>query len=209
MDEILPGLWHWTTVHDRWGIEISTYWLAAERVLIDPRVPPEGIEWFDEPGGPVAALLTNRHHYRDAGLFAERFGTRVLCSRLGAQEFTHGEPVEFFTPGDDLPGGVTSFEVGGICPDETALLCRAHRALAVADGLVRSPPDGPLGFVPDQMMFDPARTRARLVEAYRALLDLDFDTLLPAHGDPIVGGAKEAVRRFVAEHEGGESRAAS
>lgn len=197
MDEILPGLRHWTTVHEKWGIEISSYHLAAERVLIDPRVPAEGLDAFAEGGGPVAALLTNRHHYRDSGLFAERFGTRVLCSRLGAQEFTHGETVEYFTPGDELPGGVTSFEVGGICPDETALFIPAHRALAVADGLVRFPVDGPLGFVPDGLMFDPERTRARLLEAYGALLDLDFDTLLPAHGNPIVGGAKEAVRRFV------------
>jgi glyoxylase-like metal-dependent hydrolase (beta-lactamase superfamily II) len=209
VDEILPGLWHWTTTHAKWGIEISTYWLAAERVVIDPRVPEEGIGWFDASGGPVAALLTNRHHYRDAGLLAERFGARVLCSRLGAQEFTHGEPVEFFTPGDELPGGVTSFEVGGICPDETALLCRAHRALAVADGLVRFPPDGPLGFVPDEMMYDPPRTRARLVEAYARLLQEDWDALLPAHGLPIAEGAKEAVRAFVAAHGGGAATASS
>ncbi len=203
MDEILPGLHHWTTIHERHGIEISSYYLSAERVLIDPRVPDEGLEWFAPSGGPVAALLTNRHHYRDSGLFAERFGTRVLCSRLGAQEFTKGETVEFFAPGDDLPGGVASFAVGGICPDETALLCRAHGALAVADGLVRMPSDGPLGFVPDQLMSDPPRTRARLAEAYTRLLAEDFDTLLPAHGRPVVGGAKEALRAFLAR--GGEA----
>ena len=44
--EILPGVHHWTTVHARWDITIHSYWLAAERVLIDPRVPDEGIEWF-------------------------------------------------------------------------------------------------------------------------------------------------------------------
>ena len=202
MREIAPGLWHWTTVHERWGIVISSYYLAAERVLIDPRVPDEGIEWFAGEGGPVAALLTNRHHYRDSGLFAARFGTRVLCNRLGAQEFGSGEPVEFFAAGDALPGGVSSYEVGGICPDETALHVPAHRALAVADGLVRFPPDGPLGFVPDQLMYDPPRTRARLLAAYAALLELDFDTLLTAHGDPVVGGAKEAVRAFVEGHRG-------
>lgn len=200
MREISPGLWHWTTVHERWGITISSYYLGAERVLIDPRVPDEGIEWFAADGGPVAALLTNRHHYRHSGLFAERFGTRVLCNRLGAQEFTAGEPVEFFDAGDALPGGVRSHEVGGICPDETALHAPAHGALAVADGLVRFPPDGPLGFVPDQLMYDPPRTRARLVAAYTALLELEFDTLLTAHGDPVVGGAKEAVRAFVDAH---------
>ena len=206
MNEILPGLWHWSTLHERWGIEISSYYLAAERVLIDPRVPPEGLEWFAEAGGPVAALLTNRHHYRHAGRFAERYGTRVLCNRLGAQEFHADEPVEFFTAGDALPGDVASLEVGGICPDETALLCRSHRALAVADGLVRFPVDGPLGFVPDQLMFDPPRTRARLVAAYGAILDLDFDTLLLAHGDPIVRGAREVLGRFIAQHDGGTAQ---
>lgn len=196
---ILPGIWHWTTIHPVHGIEISSYLLAEERVLIDPRVPDEGLDWFEGHGPPVAALLTNRHHYRDSGLFAERFGTRVLCNRAGAHEFTHGEVVELYDPGDELPGNVLALEVGGICPDETALLARDHRAIAVADGLVRMPSDASLGFVPDELMDDPARTKARLLDAYRAMLELDFDHLLLAHGHPVVGGAKEALRRFVSE----------
>jgi hypothetical protein len=198
MQLILPGVMYWTTLHAKWGIELSSYYLVEERVLIDPRVPGEGLEWFEENGGgPEAALLTNRHHYRDAGLFAERFGTRVLVNRLGAQEFTKGEPVELFSPGDELPGGVAAVEVGGICADETALFAPAHRAIAVADGLVRMPADAPLGFVPDQLMHDPERTRAALTAAYRRLLDLDFDNLLLAHGHPVCGGAKEQLRIFV------------
>jgi hypothetical protein len=201
VEEIAPGLWHWSTIHEDLGIPISSYHLASERVVIDPRVPAEGLEWF-APEGPIAALLTNRHHFRHAGRFAERFGTRVLCNRLGAQEFTAGEPVEFFSAGEELPGGVRSVAIGGICPDETALFCPAQRALAVADGLVRFPPDGALGFVPDQLMFDPPRTRERLMVAYGAAMELDFDTLLLAHGDPIVGGAKDALRAFLAAHGG-------
>lgn len=199
MQRILPGVLHWTSIHPRHGIEISSYLLEAERVLIDPMVPAEGLEWFEEHGAPQAILLTNRHHYRDSGAFAERFGTPVMVNRLGAQEFTTGEPVTFFAPGDDLPGDVLALEVGGICADETALLARGHRAIAVADGLVRMPSDAPLGFVPDSLMHDPERTRARLLDAYQRLLDLDFDHLLLAHGHPMVGGAKEALRRFVAE----------
>jgi len=199
MQLILPDVWHWTSIHERHGIEISSYYLAPERVLIDPRVPAEGLEWFEDAGPPVAALLTNRHHYRHAGRFAERFGTRVLCNRLGAYEFTEGEPVEFFGAGDELPGGVVSIPIGGICPDETALFAPAHRAVAVADGLTRIPSDAPLGFVPDVLMDDPPLTKARLAAAYRALLDLDFDTLLPAHGHPMAGGAREALRRFLDE----------
>jgi len=196
MREILPGVHHWTTTHPKWGIEIGSYLLARERVVIDPRVPAEGIEWFDE-APPVAVLLTNRHHYRDSGRFAERFGCPVLCNRLGLHEFGAGEAVEGFDAGDELAGGVRALEVGGLCPDETALHIPAHDAVAFADGLVRMPDDGPLGFVPDEMMDDPELTRARLVEAYRRVAELDPDTLLLAHGYPVVGGGAAALRDFL------------
>jgi glyoxylase-like metal-dependent hydrolase (beta-lactamase superfamily II) len=58
-----------------------------------------------------------------------------------------------------------------------------------------------LRFVPEQYMDDPERTKEGLRAAYRRLLDLDFDTLLVAHGEPVVGGAKAALREF-AEGEG-------
>lgn len=199
MQEILPGLWWWTTVHERWGIEIGSYWLEPERVLIDPRVPAEGLERFASAGGPVAVLLTNRHHDRHSARFAERFGCTVMCHRGGLHEFDPGRRVEPFLPGDVLPGGVVAVEVDAICPDEVALHVPAHRAVAVADGLVRMPSDAPLGFVPDALMDDPPRTRAALVAAYARLLERDLDTLLMAHGHPIVGGAREALRRFVEE----------
>ena len=54
-----------------------------------------------------------------------------------------------------------------------------------------------LGFVPDHLMDDPEQTRAGLRDAYRRLLELDFDVLLLAHGDPVVGEAKQALRDFV------------
>jgi hypothetical protein len=197
MREILPGVSHWTTTHERWGIEISSYLLADERVVIDPRVPGEGLEWFEGAGAPVAALLTNRHHYRHAGRFHERFGCRVLGHRQGLHEFSAGEPVEGFDPGDELPGGVLALEVGGLCPDEAALLSPAHRTLALGDGLVRNTPDGALEFVPDRMMDDPPATKRALAEAYRRLLDRPFDHLLLAHGGPLVGDGRAALARAV------------
>jgi hypothetical protein len=197
MDEILPGVWHWTTLHEGHGIVISSYLLGTEGVVIDPRVPAEGLEWFEEHGPPSVAVLTNRHHYRHAGRFAERFGTRVLVNRLGAQEFTRGEPVEFFDAGDELPGGIRSLPVGAICADETALHIPAHRAVAVADGVVRIPPNAPLRFVADALMYDPERTKAGLVGAYRPIVELDWDTLLLAHGDPIVGDGRRELARFL------------
>jgi glyoxylase-like metal-dependent hydrolase (beta-lactamase superfamily II) len=121
----------------------------------------------------------------------------VRCVRNGLHELEDRGPVEAFDFDDELPGGVVVYEVDAICPDECALHVPARRALACADGVIRWPDDGPLSFVPNEFMDDPERTKAGLRDAYRRLLDLDFDRLLLAHGDPIVRGAKDELFAFV------------
>jgi hypothetical protein len=46
---------------------------------------------------------------------------------------------------------------------------------------------------------DPSAVRAELRAVLRRLLDLDFDNLLFAHGEPLIGGGKSALREFVAD----------
>jgi hypothetical protein len=46
-------------------------------------------------------------------------------------------------------------------------------------------------------MDDPEQTKRGLRDAYRGLLELDFDALLLAHGTPIARGGRQALRRFV------------
>ncbi len=197
MQEIAPGIWHWSAEHPRIGIEVHSYYLPAERVLLDPLVPPDVADRLAELGPPQHALLTNRHHYRSCGELVERFGLTVRCVREGLHEFAHGEPVEPFDFGDELPGGIVAHRVGAICPDETAFHIPARRALALADGAVRFEPEGPLGFVPDRFMDEPERTKEELRAAYRRLVDgLEFDHLLLAHGAPFVGDGREALRAF-------------
>jgi glyoxylase-like metal-dependent hydrolase (beta-lactamase superfamily II) len=79
-----------------------------------------------------------------------------------------------------------------ICPDDTALYLPAHGAVVLADGVVRGGPagaEGPLGFVPDSLMDDPRETKLGLLASCaRLLADLDFDTLLLAHGGPVEDG---------------------
>ena len=196
MREIAPGLWHWTARHEQIHFDVSSYYLLAERVLIDAMVPAEGRAWFDEHGVPEHVLLTNRHHDRDAWRLSDAFGCTVHCVRSGLHELEGRGPVEAFDFDDELPGGVIACEVGAICPDETAIYVPAHRALACADGVVRWPGRNELGFVPDELMDDPEKTKAGLRAAYRRLLELDFDLLLLAHGDPVLTGGKEALRTF-------------
>ena len=201
MNEIAAGLWHWTARHDRIASDVSSYYLAKERVLIDPTVPPDGLEWLEEHGPPEHLLMTNRHHDRHAWRLRDAFGATVHCVRNGLHEIKGRGPVEPFDFGDELPGGAVAHEVGTICPDEAALHIPAYNALACADGVVRFG-DG-LTFVPDEYMDEPEQTKQGLRTAYGRLLDLDFDILLLAHGDPIVAGGKEALRKFV---EGGSGR---
>jgi hypothetical protein len=194
--EIAPGLWHWTARHDGIGIDVSSYYLEPARVLIDPMIPADGLGRLEAHGPPEHVLLTNRHHDRHAWRLRDAFGCRVHCVRNGLHELAGRGPVEPFDFGDTLPGDVRSFEVGAICPDETALYLPAQRALACADGVVRSAGEDELTFVPDEYMDDPPETKAGLRAAYRRLLELDFDLLLLAHGDPVVADAKEALRAF-------------
>jgi hypothetical protein len=196
VDEIAPGLWHWRTPHPRIHIDVSSYYLEPERVLLDPMIPPEGLEWLSEHGPPQHLVLTNRHHDRDAWKLRDTFGCTVHCIRNGLHAIQERGPVEPFDFGDELPGGLVVYEVGSICPDETAMHLPAYRALACADGVIRARGGDGLDFVPDSLMDEPERTKAGLRDAYRRLLDLDFDLLLLAHGDPVVGGAKGELRAF-------------
>ena len=196
MHEIAPGLWHWTARHERIGVDVSSYYLEPERVVLDPMLPSEGIAWFEQRQPPEHVVLTNRHHDRHAWELQERFGCQVHCVRNGMHEIEGRGQAQAFDFGDEVPGGITVYEIDAICPDEAALHIPAHRALACADGVMHYG-EG-LEFVPERYMDDPEQTKQGLKAAYQRVLesDPDFDLLLLAHGQPVVGGAKEALRAF-------------
>jgi hypothetical protein len=196
MHEIAPGLWHWTARHRHIGSDVSSYYLRSERVVLDPLLPAEGLAWFDG-AEPEHVVLTNRHHDRDAWRLQEAFGAQVHSVACGLHELAGRGSVTPFRFGDELPGGIIAHEVGAICPDETALHIPAYRALAVADGIVRWGGGKGLAFVPDSLMDDPAETKQGLLDAYRTLLDLDFELLLLAHGDPVTADGRGELRAFV------------
>lgn len=199
MKEILPGVFHWTTFHEGIGQRVHSYFLsyADPPVLIDPRVPEEGLAWFEKNIEPAHALLTNRHHYRHSGRFEKTFGTQIWCHRKGLHEFTSGEKVHPFNHDDILPGDIMALEVAVLCPEETALYFpRAGGLIAIGDALIRL--DEEIGFVPDELMGeDPTAVKAGLKKVFVGHLKKDFDSLLFAHGEPWIGGAKEGLRQFL------------
>jgi glyoxylase-like metal-dependent hydrolase (beta-lactamase superfamily II) len=126
----------------------------------------------------------------------------VLVPESGLHEFEHKDlDVRGYAAGEEIIPGIVAHEVGAICPDDMALEIRSAGALAMADALVHFA-DG-VRFVRDDYMDDPEQTKRALVQSLEALLAVDFDTLLFAHGEPIVGGGKKALRDFLASHPDG------
>ncbi|HTQ68762.1 MAG TPA: hypothetical protein VMI13_08740 [Solirubrobacteraceae bacterium] len=197
--EVLPGVHHWTAIHPKIRLPVDSYYIEPARVVVDPMVPREGLEWFEGRETPRQVVLTNRHHLRHSERYAKAFDCPIRCSEAGLHEFEHGPKVDGFASGEELAPGITAHQLGAICPDDTALHIRTGGgALAFADGLVR-PRGGGLTFVPGFLMgADPSAVRVGLRESLRGLLDLDFDSLLFAHGEPLIGGGKAAMSKFVA-----------
>jgi hypothetical protein len=198
--EVLPGIHHWTAIHPRIRLPVDSYYIESARIVLDPLVPREGLEWFERRQAPSQVVLTNRHHLRHSERYAEAFGCPIRCAEVGLHEFAGGPKVEGFAFGEELAPGITAHQLGAICPDDTAVHIQiaGRGAMAFADGLTR-PRGGGLTFVPGFLMGDhPAAVRAELRESLRRLLELDFDNLLFAHGEPLIGGGRGALREFVA-----------
>jgi hypothetical protein len=198
IQQIAPGLVHWSNAHPSIGMDVSSYLLTETGVLFDPITPPDGLEWFAEHGvEPREILLSCRHHLRHTKDFVARYGCGVHASRPGMHEFDASDGVTPFDFGDTLAGGVQARMIDAISPDETAFVLPDARAVVVADGVVNY---GGLRFVPDDLIGDdPESVKRALAAAYAQLVEeVDFDHLLCAHGGPIVGTGRTELRDFAA-----------
>jgi hypothetical protein len=198
MQEIASGIQHWTAFRDTIGMTVSSHWIEPAGVLIDPMVPDEGLEAFERASvAPQQVVLTTGLHTRHAERFAEAFSIPIRAPREAADRLGDSLAFDPYTDGDELAPGVAAVHLGVLCPDEYALHVTATEgAVAFADGLHNY---GTLGFFSDDLLGDdPEAVKCGLEEQLRALLERDFDHLLFAHGDPIVGGGKSALRDFVA-----------
>lgn len=196
MEELQPGLFHWTAWRDTIGATVHCHWAREAGAVIDPLLPDAGIDAFaDAP--PTRVLLTNRHHYRHADRFVAAFGATVHCHEAGLHEFAGTErEVQGFAWGDEVAPGVIAREVGVLTGEETALHITQTGALAFADAVFRRR-SGALGFFPDRLLGDdPEAVKAGLRERFAALAGLDWEALLLAHGDPRVEGGRAELLAF-------------
>ena len=209
MEQIAPGLWHWTAPHPDWkprnrgknGLGwdeiVSSYALITDAafVLIDPLVPTDAAEadrfWkaLDrdvEGHGSPAIVISIHWHARSAQEIAERYpGSTVWApadAPKGKIRSTHT-----YAAADTLPAGIEAHDLGKV--KEVVLYLPSHEALLFGDVIldgVRICPESWLG---------KGATRQDAADALRPLLDKDIELLLLTHGGPVTDGAREALER--------------
>lgn len=187
VEEVVPGVWHWRLRDDR----IGGAWSAAhavDGVLIDPL--PLAEDAFRSLGEVTAIVLTTSSHQRSAWRLRRELGLPVHVPVQARQ--VDEEPDGRYREGDPLPGELDPFFTPGAGTAQHSLL--RGDVLFTPDLFVRSR-EGPLGWVPFEYMHDPDEAR----RSAEKLLELDFDVLCTAHGAPLAGGAKDALRALVAQ----------
>ena len=202
MNEVLPGVSHWSAMYPKIGQVVHSHYWAPGKTVVDPLLPDDPKPVMDElrERGVEQIVLSNRHHWRSSSDVRDAFpDAPVLCNDQGLYEYAadDGRDVEPFAIGSVLAPGMRALEVGGICDDDTGLLLdTAGGTLLFADALIVW--DGKLAFVPDWLLGDPAKDKRNMLSAFERLLDEEeFDNLLFAHGEPWIGGGHAALRTFV------------
>jgi len=179
--DVTSGLWVWQVPHPDWreGLEwgplVTSTCVASggETVVMDPIAPlPERLD--EVP--PTIALILKPDHVRDVDLVVERYGARAFGPRLFFRDDIPKTELEPIDPGDELPGGIVAL-YDGRGRDETPVWVPEQRALVFADALTA--PHGEL------LVWNTAWHEERVLPALRKLLELPFEHVIVAHGDPV------------------------
>lgn len=210
MEKLTERLWRWTARHPEWhpgefGAEVASFAAQAgeDTLLVDPLLPPEPdvvLETIEGTlGDRLAILITVPYHVRSAEELWKRY-------REDAETTIHGHPAaakrledrsafRAIEPGVPLPGGVTAHTIGKPRRHETPLHLPSHDALAFGDAVAEA--DGRL------VVWSSEKVDAKVERFYRerfnptleSLLELDFDSVLVTHGQPLLRGGKLALRK--------------
>ncbi len=186
------------------------------------RLSDEGLKELDALGPVKHVIRIAGFHGRDDGFYRERYGAKVYA--IEGQSYVRGlgDPKnnsETYMEADiwldeqsALPIADARLKVfSSSNPPEAVCLIQRHGGILISgDSLQHTPqPDQYFSFLAKIMMkrmgfFKPhnvgpgwlqfARPSA---EDVRSVLDLDFEHVLPAHGDAVIGGAKEKYRPVI------------
>ncbi|MBA3331764.1 MAG: hypothetical protein H0T39_13010 [Actinobacteria bacterium] len=184
--DVAPGLWLWRLPHPDWTSEAEWEPLVTstcvesggEVALLDALAPPDDADevWNRlDARPPTLCVVLKPDHVRDVDLFARRYGTRAFGPRLFWRDDIPDADLEGIEPGTELPGGLVAL-YDGRGRNETPLWLPEQRALVFADALT-----APAG---DLRVWATPWHEERALPALRELLELPFEHVIVAHGEP-------------------------
>jgi glyoxylase-like metal-dependent hydrolase (beta-lactamase superfamily II) len=193
--EIQDGLWFWSSLHEEWKVVFSSCaWKGKDGlVLVDPiELDAANLAKLEKIGKPIAILLTNQNHERQADWYRKKYGIRIHVHRdaVPGIEIT---PDEFFCDGTAVPGDLKAVHLPGTCPSECAFYGAANGGIVLSGDVMVNGKDG-LTFLADSYCQNPKQNR----ESAKKLLSLNFGTLTVAHGTPIHPNAREHLAKLFA-----------
>ena len=185
--DVASGLWIWRLEHPAWRpglawepvVTSTCVESRGEVAVLDPLAPPSEADeiWarLDERP-PTTAVVLKPDHVRDVDAFVRRYGARAFGPDLFFRDDIPETELEPIGPGSELPGGLVA-QYDGRGRNETPLWLPEPRALVFADALTA--PEGTL------RVWSTPWHEERVLPALRALLELPFEHVIVAHGEPV------------------------
>ena len=183
--DLAPGLWIWRLAYPDWRPEAGWPELVTstcvksggEVALLDALAPPEGSEVWErlDARPPTMVVILKPDHVRDVDLFVRRYGARAFGPWLFWRSNIPQTELEPIEPGSELPGGLRAL-YDGRGRNETPLWLPEQKTIVFANGMTA--PEGEL-----RIWGTPQIHRAR--PALRELLELPFEHVIVAHGEPV------------------------
>lgn len=183
------------------------------------RLDEAGLVELEKLGKVANVIRVAGFHGRDDGFYREKYGARIYAIR--GQAYVHKfendtkteegymQPDVWLDKESVLPIESASLKIFETAkPTEAILIIEREGGILVTGDSLQNTPE------PDQYVNLPARLMMKKMGFYkdynigpgwlgfanpaeaevRSILDLDFEHVLPAHGDPVINGAREKYR---------------
>jgi hypothetical protein len=214
MRKLTEGLWRWTARHPEWhpgefGAEVACFAAdAGDRTLflIDPLLPKpedragEVLAAIDDlVADRVAILISVPYHVRSSEELWRRYRkdaeVTIHGHRACAKRLTDPTAFREIEPGTPLPRGVTAHTIGKPRRHEMPLHVPSHDALVFGDSVVEY--EGALKVWTSEKVDAKVERfyRERFNPTLEPLLELNAENVLVTHGQPILGGGRDALEK--------------
>jgi glyoxylase-like metal-dependent hydrolase (beta-lactamase superfamily II) len=185
--DVAAGLWIWRVRHPDWASHVG--WeptvtstcveSGGEVAVLDALLPEADAEavWARlDARPPTMAVVLKPDHVRSVDRIVGRYGARAFGPSLFWRDDIPETELEPIEPGSELPGGLVAL-YDGRGRNETPLWLPKQRALVFADALTER--------ASALRVWGTPWHEERVLPALRDVLDLPFEYVIVAHGEPV------------------------